>query len=88
VADSEERLQSILAALEECRRGLVDCANPEAAHLLALAILEIRIKLNQVSDLELKALCDAIIGDQSQAETPRERPRHQQRWRPVLKVIK
>ena len=87
MADSEERLQSILAALEECRRGLVDCA-PEAAHLLALAILEIRIKLNQVSDLELKALCDAITGDQSQAETPREKPLHQQRWRPVLKVIK
>ena len=87
MADSEERLQLILVALEECRAGLLDCANPEAAHLLALAILEIRIKLNRVSDLELKALCDAITGDQSQAET-QERPLHRQRWRPVLKVIK
>ncbi len=88
MADLEERLQSILAMLEVCRVGLVDCANPDAAHLLVLAILEIRIKLNQVSDLELKALCDAIIGDQPQSETPQEKPLHRQRWRPVLKVIK
>lgn len=88
MADSEERLQSILATLEECRVGLVDCANPEAAHLVALAILEIRIQLNRVSDLELKALCDAIVGDQSQSETPQEKPLHRQRWHPALKVIK
>ena len=88
VADSEERLQSILAVLEECQTGLVECASAEAAHLLALAILEIRIKLNRVSDLELKALCDAIIGDHSETETAQERPLHRQRWRPVLKVVK
>lgn len=88
MADSEERLQSILAVLEECRTGLVECASAEAAHLLALAILEIRIKLNRVSDLELKALCDAIIGDHSETETAQERPLHRQRWRPVLKVVK
>jgi hypothetical protein len=86
VADSEEQLHSILAALEECRVGLMDCGSPEAAHLLALSILEIRMKLNRVSDSELKALCDAIVGDQP--ETPREKPLHRQRWHPVLKVIK
>jgi hypothetical protein len=88
VADSDERLQLILVALEECRAGLLDCANPAAAHLLDLAMLEIRIKLNRVSELELKALCDAIIGDPSEAETPQEEPLPRRRWRPVLKVIK
>lgn len=87
VADSEKRLQSTLVTLDECRVGLLDCANPEAAHFLALAMLEIRIKLNRVSDLELKALCDAIIGDESQ-ETAQETPLHRRRWRPVLKVVK
>jgi hypothetical protein len=77
-----------LAALEECRLGLVDCANPEAAHLLALAALEIRMKLNRVSDSELKALCDAIVGGQAHAEMPQEKASHRPRWRPVLKVIK
>lgn len=88
VADSEKRLQSTLATLDQCRAGLLDCANPEAAHFLALAMLEIRIKLNQVSDLELKTLCDAIIGDPTDIEVAQEKPLHQQRRRPILKVIK
>ena len=87
MAESEERLQSILSVVEECRTGLVECASAEAAHLLALAILEIRIKLNRVSDLELKAWCDAIMGDQSQ-EAAQETSLPRQRWRPVLKVVK
>jgi hypothetical protein len=88
VVDFEARLQSILAALDECRLGLLDCASPEAAHLLALAALEIRMKLNRVSDSELKALCDAIGGDQSQAEIAQEKALHRPRWRPALKLVK
>jgi hypothetical protein len=54
-----------------------------------LAILEIRMKLNRVSDSDLKALCDAMLADQSPAEASQDvKPLHRQRWRPVLKVIK
>jgi uncharacterized protein YgbK (DUF1537 family) len=87
VADSEQRLHAILEALEECQAGLIDCGSHEAAHLLALAILEIRMKLNKVSDSELKALCDAVLED-APAKTQDLKPLHPQRWRPVLKVIK
>ena len=89
VVNSEEQLHSILAALEECRLGLIESANQETAHLVGLAILEIRMKLNRISDSDLKALCDAMLADQSPAEASQDlKALHRQRWRPVLKVIK
>ena len=60
VANSEERLHSVLATLEQCRTVLTKDARPETAKLVSLAILQLRIELNQVADLELKALCDAL----------------------------
>jgi hypothetical protein len=60
VANSEERLHSVLAALEQCRTVLTKDARPEPAKLVSLAILQLRMELNQVADLELKALCDAL----------------------------
>src|SRR4030088_324374 len=44
VANSEERLHSILATLEECRAALVVSANRETAQLVSVAILELRMK--------------------------------------------
>src|SRR5260370_17488199 len=38
VANSEERLHSILATLEECRAALVACANREPPQLYSLPI--------------------------------------------------
>jgi hypothetical protein len=61
VAHSEERLLSLLATLEECRAFLADKASPEAGRLLSLAILELRVELHQVTDSELKALCDLMV---------------------------
>jgi hypothetical protein len=61
VANSEDRLRSVLATLEQCRSVLTRDARPETAKLVSLAILQLRIELNQVADLELRALCDALM---------------------------
>jgi hypothetical protein len=60
-APSRERLLSLLATLEECRAFLMDKASPETAKLLSLAILELRMELHDVSESELKALCDLMV---------------------------
>jgi hypothetical protein len=81
---SEERLQSILATLEECRAALVDYGSRETALLVSVAILELRMKLNGVADSELKALCDALLPDVAVAtgKSPA------QSRRPLLKLVK
>ena len=55
VDKSDERLQSILATLEQCRPALVKKARPETAKLVSLAILDLRIDLAE-SGCGLKAL--------------------------------
>jgi hypothetical protein len=87
VANSEERLHSILATLEECRAALIDSANRETAQLVSVAILELRMKLHRVADSELKALCDAMLPDDAPAEASRD-PGAPPRRRPLLKVVK
>ena len=43
----------------------------DTAQLVSVAILELRIKLNRIEDLELKALCDAVLRE---VEATRSRP--------------
>jgi hypothetical protein len=89
VANSEERLHSILATLEECRAVLIESGNRETAQLVSVAILELRMKLNRVADLELKALCDAMLPDEAPAERSQEPKSPQgQRRRPLLRLVK
>jgi hypothetical protein len=84
VAHSEERLLSLLATLEECRTFLTGKASPETGKLLSLAILELRMELNHVTDAELKALCDlAVAADEAAPEDGQG-----QRLPPYLKLIK
>ena len=90
MAKSEERLQSILAALEQCRAALVKEARPETAKLVSLAILDLRIDLSKIPDTDLKALCDAMTppenapaGRSNDPNSPRG-PRR----RTVLKLVK
>jgi hypothetical protein len=71
VANAEERLLSLLATLEECQEFLKDQASPETARLLSLAILELRMELYQVTDSELKALCDLIEAEDRKPEEGR-----------------
>ncbi len=61
MASSEQRMQSIVSTLEECRAALVASNNGETAQLVSVAILQLRLKLNRIADSELKALCDAIM---------------------------
>jgi len=89
VANSEERLQSILATLEQCRTVLAHGGNRDTAQLLSVAILELRMKLNRVSDAELKALCDAMSPDHGPEERSQSsRSPQARRRRPLLKLVK
>ncbi|WP_375411925.1 hypothetical protein [uncultured Bradyrhizobium sp.] len=60
VSDSDAHLRTIIANLEQTRVSLVESANPEAAQILAVAILQLRMRLHRVADAELKALCQAM----------------------------
>ena len=90
VANSEERLQSILAILEQCRAGLVRDARPETAKLVSLAILDLRIDLSRIPDSDLKALCDAMTSpDDGTAERSSDpNPPRGLRKRAALKLVK
>ena len=57
----EENLRAVLATLEECQASLIMNGDRDTAHLVSVAILELRIKLNRIEDTELKALCDAML---------------------------
>src|ERR1700723_353716 len=72
VANSEERLLSILATLEECQGALVASGHRDTAQLVSVAILELRIKFNRIGDSELKALCDAMVQEEELSEAPRD----------------
>jgi hypothetical protein len=91
VANSDERLRLVLATLEGCQAVLIDSASRETAQLVSVAILQLRMKLNQIADSELKALCDAM----NPAVEPVERsqqPKSPQGRRPpasaMLKLVK
>lgn len=91
VTDSEEQMHVVLATLEECRAALVLGGDRDTAQLVAVAILELRIKLNRIEDSELKALCDAVLRDVEATERPpHSRPQEGPRGRsPVsLKLVK
>jgi len=82
-------LHSILATLEKCRDALIDNSDRETALLVWVAILELRMKLNRITDQELKALCDAMLPDEAPAERSQHAKSQQtQRRRPLLKLVK
>jgi hypothetical protein len=82
VANSEQKLRSTLATLEQCRAVLLASASRETAQLVSVAILQLRMKLNRIADSELKALCDAMTPDNWLVEgcppSPQGRPRRSQ----------
>lgn len=90
MANSDERLQSILATLEQCRAALVKEARPETAKLVSLAVLDLRIDISKMPDSDLKALCDAMTppehGPSERSNDPAS-PRGP-RKRAVLKLVK
>ena len=60
VSNSEAQLRSIIATLEENRAALVESSNLEAAQILAVAILQLRMQLHGIDGSELKAFCQAV----------------------------
>ena len=88
VANSEERLHSVLTTLEQCRAVLAETTNRETVQLLSVAILQLRMKLNQVADSELKALCHAMVPDDGTAEGSEDPKSQDQRRRALLKLVK
>jgi hypothetical protein len=60
VSDSEAHLRSIIATLEENRAALVESSNLEAAQILAVAILQLRMQVHGIDGSELKAFCQAV----------------------------
>ena len=70
VANTKERLLSLLETLEECRAFVLNKASPETARLLSLAVLELRMELHKVTDSELKALCELMVSEDQTAQDP------------------
>jgi hypothetical protein len=83
VANSDEQLLSVLASLEQSRVELRANGKDDTAHLVAVAILDLRMKLGRVADSELKALCDEIM--LAADERARESRARQQ---PQLRIVK
>lgn len=88
MAISEEQLHSALAALGECRAALLDSGNRDTALLVSVAILDLRMKLNQIADSELKALCDAMLPDDAPAERSQDPKSQGQRGGVLLRLVK
>jgi hypothetical protein len=53
-------LRSIIATLEENRAALVESSSLDAAHILAVAILQLRMQLHGIDGSELKSFCQAV----------------------------
>jgi hypothetical protein len=79
VVNSDEQLLTILGTLEECRAALLDVGKNDTAHMISVAILDLRMKLNRIADSELKALCEEIMLPESEGRSRR---------RPPLRVVK
>ena len=71
--------------LEECRLVLRESGRDETAQLVSVAILDLRMKLNEIGDAELKILCDEIMRTEEQGSAD---GRPEQRRHPLLRVVK
>ena len=90
MVNSDERMQSILENLEQCEAALRAAGRNDTAHLVSLAVLELRMKLNGISDEELKALCDEMMpeGGRSAEREDDAKSSVTARRRPLLRVVK
>jgi len=71
--------------LEQCRGVLRESGRDETAQLVSVAILDLRMKLNQIGDAELKLLCDEIMRAEEEGSSD---GRPAQRRHPLLRVVK
>lgn len=85
MVNSDEHLLSVLEMLDECRVALRESGRDETAQLVSVAILDLRMKLNQIGDAELKVLCEEIMRAKEQGASE---GRPAQRRPPMLRVVK
>jgi hypothetical protein len=85
---SDERLASILETLEECRAGLLSNGHRESAHLVSVAILDVRMRLHRIDDAELKALCDEMLADDAPPPLRDSKLAPGRKRRPMLRLVK
>jgi hypothetical protein len=83
---SDERLASILEKLEECRAGLLAGGNRDSAHLVSVAILDVRMRLHRIGDAELRALCDEMLAGDGSPPDAKLAPGGKRR--PLLRLVK
>ena len=89
MAEIEKQLHSILATLETCQAALVASDSRETAQLVSVAILDLRMRLNQITDAELKALCEAMLPPDARAASAQDRKiSDAPRQRPLLRLVK
>ena len=88
VGNSDQKLLSILTLLEKCRTALLVGGHRDTAHLVSVAILEVRMRLNRIDDDELKALCDEMLADDGSARPRDPTARPGRRRRPLLRLVK
>jgi hypothetical protein len=88
VLTSDERLLSILELLEECRAELVAGGNKDSAHLVSVAILDVRMRLYRIGDAELRALCDEMLADDGSARLRAAKLAPGRARRPLLRLVK
>jgi hypothetical protein len=101
VFNSDEQLLAVLAMLEECRSALAASGNRDSAHLVSVAALDVRMKLNRIGDAELRLLCEAMVAKEEAGNGSHEaRPLHEAKSlqeatssqtpprRPLLRVVK
>ncbi len=70
MSDIDARLGLVMTWLEGCQATLVDAGEPAAAQLVAMAILQLRMRMHHIGDAELRALCDALAPERAAAADP------------------
>jgi hypothetical protein len=85
---SDERLLSILEMLGECRAGLLADGNRDSAHMVSVAILDVRMRLHRIGDAELRALCDEMLADDGSARLRDMKFEAGSKRRPLLRLVK
>jgi hypothetical protein len=60
---SAEALRDVIAVLTEQRRIAIAQGASFAGHLIDLAIMELRLTVNDISEQELSVLCDRLEDD-------------------------
>jgi hypothetical protein len=84
----DERLLSILEMLEECRTGLLSCGHRDSAHLVSVAILDVRMRLHRIDDAELRALCDEMLADDGSPRLRDTKLAPGRKRPPLLRLVK